>query len=58
MKAAQDGDTLDAIRRALAGLQFGSVEITVHDSKVVQVERKERIRLTSDAKKVEHRPAQ
>jgi hypothetical protein len=28
----------------IAGLRFGSVEITVHDGKVVQVEKREKIR--------------
>jgi len=32
------------IRRAIEGLAFGSVEIVVHDSKVVQIERKEKVR--------------
>jgi hypothetical protein len=45
-----DGDgTLDgvnaAIVRALRGLRFGSVEITVHDGRVTQIERKEKMRL-------------
>ncbi|WP_342672709.1 YezD family protein [Candidatus Nitrospira nitrosa] len=30
---------------ALKGLRFGSVEITVHDSRVVQIERKEKMRM-------------
>ena len=29
---------------ALKGIRFGSVEIIVHDSKVVQIERKEKTR--------------
>ncbi len=32
------------ILQAIKGLRYGSVEITVHDSKVVQIERKERFR--------------
>jgi len=32
------------ILRALQSLNFGSVEITVHDSKIVQIERKEKVR--------------
>lgn len=32
------------ITRMLEGLRFGSIEITVHDSKVVQIERREKIR--------------
>lgn len=34
-----------AILLALEGIRFGSVEIIVHDSKVVQIERKEKTRL-------------
>ena len=33
-----------AILLALKGIRFGSVEIIVHDSKVVQIERKEKTR--------------
>jgi hypothetical protein len=35
------------ILTAVNGLSFGSVEITVHDSRVVQIERRERMRLDS-----------
>ncbi|HBH78572.1 MAG TPA: hypothetical protein DDY39_01990 [Nitrospira sp.] len=35
----------EAILSALKGLRFGSVEITVHDSRVVQIERKEKVRI-------------
>lgn len=34
----------DAVRQALIGLRYGSVEITVHNARVVQIERKERFR--------------
>ena len=34
------------IIRALQNLAFGSVEIVVHDSKVVQIERKEKVRFS------------
>ena len=33
------------IQRALRGLRYGSVEITVHDSQVVQIEKREKTRL-------------
>jgi hypothetical protein len=33
------------IRRAIRGMRYGSVEITIHDGKVVQIERKEKVRL-------------
>ncbi|BFU96467.1 MAG: protein of unknown function [Nitrospira sp.] len=36
-----------AIMHALKGIRFGSVEIIVHDSKVVQIERKEKTRFDS-----------
>ena len=35
----------DALQQALAGLRYGSVEITVHNARVVQIERRERFRL-------------
>ena len=34
----------EAVRQALADLRYGSVEITVHNARVVQIERKERFR--------------
>jgi hypothetical protein len=33
------------ILEALAGLRFGSIEITVHEGRIVQIERKEKFRL-------------
>jgi hypothetical protein len=33
------------ILQALKDLRFGSVEITVHDSKIVQIERREKVRV-------------
>jgi len=30
---------------ALRGIRFGSVEIVIHDSRIVQIERKEKVRL-------------
>jgi hypothetical protein len=34
--------------KALEGLRYGSVEIIIHDSKVVQIERKEKFRLPDE----------
>lgn len=34
------------VEEALRGLQYGSVQLLVHDAKVVRIERIERIRLT------------
>ena len=30
---------------AIGGIRYGSVEITIHDGKIVQIERKEKMRL-------------
>lgn len=38
------GDLAQEILGAIRGLQYGSVEITVHDSRVTQIERREKIR--------------
>ncbi len=43
---ADDASVLREIHNALRDLRYGSVEITVHDSRVVQIERKEKYRLT------------
>ena len=40
-----DLSILREIQSALSGLRFGSVEITVHNGQVVQIERKEKFRL-------------
>lgn len=40
---------VEAVRRHVAGLRYGVVQITVHAGKVVQVERTERFRFESPA---------
>lgn len=46
---SEDGTIPDGlareIARAVRGLRYGSIEITVHDGAVVQIERKEKIRV-------------
>lgn len=42
-------ELLQTILRAIRNLRFGTLEIVVHDSKVVRIERRERIRLEMDA---------
>lgn len=42
---------LREIQSALQGLRFGSVEITVHNAQVVQIERKEKFRLQASSPK-------
>jgi hypothetical protein len=51
MDSLNDGEQMRAqaaiktILQALNGLRYGSVEITIHESRVVQIERKEKFRL-------------
>lgn len=40
-------ETLRRVIDALRGLRYGAVEITVHDGRVVQIERTEKLRLSS-----------
>jgi hypothetical protein len=43
---SDDGHKVEqTILQALKDLRFGSVEIIVHDSKVVQIERREKVRV-------------
>lgn len=39
----------DEILQAVKDVKYGSVEVTIHDSKVVQVERREKIRFQKNA---------
>ena len=40
-----ESETLKQIARNIYGLRYGSVEITVHAGRVVQIERREKVRL-------------
>lgn len=40
-----DEEAIHRILRALQGLEYGSVQIVVHDSKITQIERTEKQRL-------------
>lgn len=40
----QSAETLQQIITALTGLEYGSVEITLHQGRIVQIERRERMR--------------
>ena len=42
-KSKNDADEL--LRDALKDIRFGSIEIIIYDSKIVQIERKEKFRL-------------
>ena len=37
------------ILRALQEIRYGSVEIIIHDSRIVQIERKEKIRIDTNS---------
>jgi len=43
-----NSDVEQQILRAIKDVRYGSVEIIIHDSKVVQIERKEKIRFEGD----------
>jgi hypothetical protein len=43
-KEQHAADIADQIVIALRGIRFGSVEIIIHESKVVQIERREKLR--------------
>lgn len=45
LEGQDEAAILGEIQRALQGLRFGAVEITVHNAHVVQIERKEKFRL-------------
>jgi hypothetical protein len=40
-------DMRTTVLEAIKGIRYGSVEITIHDSKVVQIERKEKVRIAT-----------
>ncbi|MCI0917432.1 DUF2292 domain-containing protein [Stutzerimonas stutzeri] len=46
----EEADGLHEIRLAMQGLKYGSVEITLHNGQIVQIERKEKIRLQPSGK--------
>jgi hypothetical protein len=43
--AGEKQDWLEIVRRQVASLRYGVVEIVVHDSQVTQIEKTERVRL-------------
>ena len=43
--ADQQLNWLEVVRRQVGSLHYGAVEIVVHDSRVVQIEKTERVRL-------------
>lgn len=47
---AEAGDWLEIVREKVSRLKFGSVQITVHDGRVTQVESIERTRFPTNGK--------
>ena len=47
---------LHEIERALREIQFGSVEITLHEGRVTQIERREKVRLAVHRQESPSRP--
>lgn len=43
--------TAQDLKAALAGLEFGSVVVTVHHGRIVQIERREKVRLDKNDRK-------
>jgi len=43
-QAGQSDDVMTRIASAIRGLRYGAVEIVIQDSRVVQIERKEKFR--------------
>jgi len=50
LEGQDEASILREINSALSGLKFGSVEITLHNGQVVQLERKEKFRLQPTGK--------
>ena len=46
IESKSDAEVIRRILRALDGLDFGSVEIVVHEGKIVQIDRRQRSRFT------------
>ena len=42
---------LRALREALRGIRFGAVELVVHDGRVVQLERREKVRFDTEVRR-------
>lgn len=39
---------IDQVGKLIQGMRFGSVEIVIHDGKVVQIERREKVRFNKE----------
>jgi hypothetical protein len=54
-KPVQRAHWLDVVAEQVGKLRFGVVQIVVHDSRVVQIDRTEKVRLTHPAEPVDGR---
>jgi hypothetical protein len=45
----------DALFQAVRGVRYGSVEVRIHDGRVVQIERREKLRLDGAGSPPDHR---
>ena len=45
----------DALIQAVRGVRYGSVEVRIHDGRVVQIERREKVRLDGAGSRPDHR---
>jgi hypothetical protein len=54
MKQAADRTAiaLEEVARALENLKYGSIELTLHDGRLVQIERREKLRFEPDGRPV------
>lgn len=43
-----DGDVASAVLEAIRSVRFGSVEVVIHDGRVVGIERREKVRIDKD----------
>jgi hypothetical protein len=50
VKGRLDQNTLEKITSLLEGLEFGTVQITVHDSQITQIDRLEKYRFPLERK--------
>jgi hypothetical protein len=50
--SAADDAWLELVRRQVGSLRYGVVQITVHDARVIQIEKTERVRLEKSADRI------
>jgi hypothetical protein len=48
LQAAVSSEVVEEILRAITQLRFGSIEITVHEGRVTQIEKREKVRFQQE----------